>query len=557
MSSQNQDIVNQADASERNQPKVPGSARGQNVAGSNDQAQQATQQAQEQYEWFRRNEQPQGESRNGQVEPTTSGRSGETETTPLLHRNGESGRTGHRRIIEIFKLDQSYWRTVFKVLLYVFLLFEIIWLVLLFMNLAFSFTIPGLNFSPGSGFLEFDFTILTLLNVVFTLTFFDAQTYGDLILDDASIILLLIDLVFLMAVPTLRHRHSTAVGLVTLIIAIVVYISVSVIHYFTLSWQHRLRDEFDIDPRELESQTVLIRLFKTSLSFTLRFVFTAIILLISITILVRAFFDIKEKRPGVLVPVADGRYNVHVYCDPLSRPEKYENLTVLVESSYGSAQDFSSWLIDLQNEQKIGRVCYWDRPGYGYSDSVSSPFSIGSAVDVLSSSLNDSPDTKYMLVSHGVGGLYSRVFAARHSSQIHSVVLIDTLHEEDFLHRAGLLKKLWYFAQGILGPVFPSKFRYSSYSRARLQELQSTRTGYNEVKFSNLVLPSSMPVAVVTSSESIEKHHNWDERQRQLTKLTDNNVAWKILDGPHELWKDQSCREQLQDLVVKMTEYLT
>src|SRR5271170_938148 len=60
---------------------------------------------------------------------------------------------------------------------------------------------------------------------------------------------------------------------------------------------------------------------------------------------------------------------------------------------------------------------------YAFSDNAPSPMSAGAAIDVLQAAMPKANITEknspgWILVSHGVGGLYSRVLAARHTSQV-------------------------------------------------------------------------------------------------------------------------------------------
>lgn len=63
-----------------------------------------------------------------------------------------------------------------------------------------------------------------------------------------------------------------------------------------------------------------------------------------------------------------------------------------------------------------------------------SPMSGGTATDALSAALTKANITEkatpeWILVSRGVSGLYSRVFAARHTSQLQGLLHVDIVHE--------------------------------------------------------------------------------------------------------------------------------
>jgi len=64
------------------------------------------------------------------------------------------------------------------------------------------------------------------------------------------------------------------------------------------------------------------------------------------------------------------------------------------------------WLFDLQQEGKLGRVCVWDRPGYGFSE-VMSNADIGGVADALWAALDtvgEAGNTTFALVGEGFGG---------------------------------------------------------------------------------------------------------------------------------------------------------
>lgn len=62
-----------------------------------------------------------------------------------------------------------------------------------------------------------------------------------------------------------------------------------------------------------------------------------------------------------------------------------------------------SWILSLQQARKVGRVCVWDRPGYGFSDS--GPVQLGMVADALQQALEKAGEKgPYVLVGDGYGG---------------------------------------------------------------------------------------------------------------------------------------------------------
>jgi pimeloyl-ACP methyl ester carboxylesterase len=64
------------------------------------------------------------------------------------------------------------------------------------------------------------------------------------------------------------------------------------------------------------------------------------------------------------------------------------------------------WLFDLQTEGKVGRVCTWDRPGYGFSQVLGNA-DLGKVADALWLALESAGETEgreFVLVGEGYGG---------------------------------------------------------------------------------------------------------------------------------------------------------
>lgn len=319
--------------------------------------------------------------------------------------------------------------------------------------------------------------------------------------------------------------------------------------------------------------------------------------------------------PGTLVSVPSSvghfahNYEVYIECTPKHRrlvpplPDDQQAPIVVIEADDRVAAQvlYAGWVEELYNINKISRVCIWNRPGRGFSDNAPSPFTLGDASDALTHALNavldaenpgfvasaeDPPfqNNSLALVAHGLGGVYSRVFASRHMSSIHSILLVDTIHEDVLRRSIGTIARgfgLW--LEGMVSPLAlrrqmswllhgrgPS-FRYLSainagtaarnggfaYNtrpgeiKASLQDQLVTLSGsmQNEVADSNSILQgSNIPVAVVASAQSIRKDKEWSGLQRRLAQLTANNVAFEVFDGPHEIWTARKAKEQLQDL---------
>lgn len=95
-----------------------------------------------------------------------------------------------------------------------------------------------------------------------------------------------------------------------------------------------------------------------------------------------------------------------LYESPSGVPGSLALLDVPLPPGSEDAENPGRWLFDLQQRGGIGRVCAWDRPGYGFSE-VLSDADLGSIADALWLALDKAGESKgreFMLVGEGYGG---------------------------------------------------------------------------------------------------------------------------------------------------------
>ena len=69
----------------------------------------------------------------------------------------------------------------------------------------------------------------------------------------------------------------------------------------------------------------------------------------------------------------------------------------------------------------------------------------------------------------------------------------------------------------------------------------------NEVVASRAIQSKKTPLVVVSSGVEIRRDSQWQHKQRDLTHLTTNLVAWDVVDkAPHEVWRTVKGREVLE-----------
>lgn len=292
--------------------------------------------------------------------------------------------------------------------------------------------------------------------------------------------------------------------------------------------------------------------------------------LMALTIVLRAL-DAKFAPPGQMLWVDGGKYRIHVHCQ--GNDTAYDGsrqTTVLFEGGERPVED-GLWKFaeDALEAGAIGRYCFADRPGIAWSDTAPSPLSAGFAVDALSEALASAGEKgPWVLASAGIGSLYSRVFSARHGRDIKGILLIDPLHEDLLGPLASPTRGLLLWIRGILSPLgldqLPGAIFRGRSSRDRVygRSVQQTPKNIFATLQESLVLNSftrrdvgsarqiqekDVALAVVSSGKHIKDDHQWEKKQRDLTKLTDNLLQWDIVDdAPPHVWKTLAGRDRLE-----------
>ena len=131
----------------------------------------------------------------------------------------------------------------------------------------------------------------------------------------------------------------------------------------------------------------------------------------------------QHPAPGQLVDA--GGYKLHINCTGEGNP------TVILEAGFGESS--SSWLFIQPEVAKTTRVCSYDRAGYGWSDPSPHPRTASWRVDELHTLLvNANVQGPYVLVGHSLGGMLARVYTHNYSDEVAGLVLVDSMHEEQY-----------------------------------------------------------------------------------------------------------------------------
>jgi pimeloyl-ACP methyl ester carboxylesterase len=305
--------------------------------------------------------------------------------------------------------------------------------------------------------------------------------------------------------------------------------------------------------------------------------FIVLVLLMTSTLGIRAR-DSTLKMVGDRILVDGDKYEVHLACwgDETHTAGKKDPTILLEAGETPSEYDFEHWAYNAYQNGTISRYCWWDRPGYAWSDNAPSPHSAGMSADAFSEALAKSGEEgPWILVGAGTGAVVSRIFSSRHLKQVVGIMLIDPMHE-DLLHRIGSPGRgflLW--AWGIISPlgidrtigaIFKGRTRqdrvygkdaYQSgkYIKAQLQEnLVANSLTKNELTSARNIQSANTPLVIISSDIKCRTDSEWERKQKDLTTLTDNLVAWeKVRKAPHQVWRTLEGRtvmeKQLKALV--------
>lgn len=305
-------------------------------------------------------------------------------------------------------------------------------------------------------------------------------------------------------------------------------------------------------------------------------IIAAVAVLLTATLILRAR-DSSLAAPGHKYYVDGDKYQIHLYCEGNSTDKKGNKLpTVLFEAGSGP---FESSMVEIAenalNNGSISRYCYADRPGIAWSDNAPSPFSAGTAATVLSEALaRAGEEGPWVLVSAGVGSIYSRVFSSIKGQAIHGLLLIDPYHE-DLLYKLGSPQRgflLW--AWGIISPlgldrlpaaIFKGRTRQdrvfgrSAYQsgrniKAKLQEaLVADSLTKDAVRSARNIQNQDTPLVLISSGIEVKKDSNWEHKQRDLSKLTENLISWDIVNkAPSEVWRTLEGRTVIESRLKKL-----
>ncbi len=434
-----------------------------------------------------------------------------------------------------------------------FLLASFVWWVLLLVSIFVS--PPGFH-TRGSGFFDFAFTSLTIGNLLVATIFFITPAQALRITLAIISVFLAVDMIIILTVPLIRNEEGW-VGITSVVWAFVMALWCILTDRVVASGK---REEEERLTGRAETRRTLKEWVAIMVAGILTVIFIVIVFLMTATLGIRAS-DGTLKMYGERIMVDGEKYAVHLACvgkESFTGP--FKDPTILLEAGEEPLEyDFEHWAYSAYQNGTISRYCYWDRPGYAFSDNAPSPHSAGMSADALSEALAKAGEQgPWIIVSAGTGTIVSRIFSSRHMKEVTGMLLIDPHHEE-LLYRIGNPKRgfmLWF--RGIISPLgtvriagalFKGRTRedrvygrnaYQSgkFIKAELQEnLVADSLSKNEVVSARNIQNVDMPLAIVSSGIEVKRDSAWEVKQKDLTTLTDNLIGWDVVKkAPHQVW---------------------
>jgi pimeloyl-ACP methyl ester carboxylesterase len=248
-----------------------------------------------------------------------------------------------------------------------------------------------------------------------------------------------------------------------------------------------------------------------------------------------------------------GGYRLHLNCTGSGGP------TVVLQSGLG---EFSpSWARIAPAVGHTTRVCAYDRAGQGWSDDAPHIQDGLQAAANLHTLLDRAGESgPYVLVGHSTGGSYAMAYAARYPEHVAGMVLLDAANPYKVTPTPGSTTSSAPAALAVLPSVarlgiaqlVPASF-WSSLpepAAAQVQAFASSPRGWRNGAEESAAMPTlfgqaqalttlgSKPLAVVTTSESLQMIPGWSAVQDRLAALSSTS-SHRVVESTHVALLDE------------------
>ncbi|KAJ6144138.1 hypothetical protein N7470_008033 [Penicillium chermesinum] len=410
------------------------------------------------------------------------------------------------------------------------------------------FVTPPLMHSRGSGFFAFAFTTLAMGYLALGLLFFAVPSKSIPIWGGILAFFLVVDMLLIVVVPRIRQEEGW-VGIISVVWAIVVSIY-QIIQNRAVATGKREEEE------RLTGREETRRSLREWLAVTVETVALVVMALAAILIMATLSIRIRDatlEPRGTRYSVHGESYQVHLACVGNRTAENADEPTILLEGGYGPVEHTLQPFMEDAYRSGIIRM----------------------TADALSEALALADETgPWVVVSAGIGSIYSRLFASRHLLEVSGIFMIDPLHEA-YLNKVGSSSHgfvLW--LRGVISPlgldrlagailrgrtredriVGRSAYQSDKFIKAKLQEnLVAVTMTAAEVQSARNVQMGETPLMVISSGREIQKSAEWGQRQEDLSHITNKLLSWDIVhDAPHEVWTVTAGRQLLEQRLREM-----
>jgi pimeloyl-ACP methyl ester carboxylesterase len=420
---------------------------------------------------------------------------------------------------------------------------------------------PGLT-TRGDGFTALAFATLTGGNLLVALLFFTTPSKGMRLSSAFLAAILLLDALLVLSVGQTRTEEG-AVGVASVLWALGVA-AWSVIADWVVA-AAKSDEEIRLTGRPETRRTVKEWLAVLVANIVL-VVFVAVAFLMTVALILRAH-DASLKPVGERYRVDGGKYAVHLACVGNATKTGERAPTVLLESGENPSEaSLERWLHAAHKNGTVARYCFWDRPGYAWSDNAPSPHSAGMAATALAETLaHAGEEGPWISVSAGYGSVVARIFSSRQRREVRGLLLADPLHEDLLGQLGSPARSVGLWLGGVLSPLglrrvpgalwggrsredrlFGRRHPGGKLLKARLQEsLVAGSLTRREVESARAIQDEQTPLVVISSGVECS-HELWRAKQEDLTTLTKRLLDWVVVPGaPHEVWRTEEGRGAL------------
>jgi len=252
--------------------------------------------------------------------------------------------------------------------------------------------------------------------------------------------------------------------------------------------------------------------------------------------------------PGRLIDVGD--HSLHINCTGTGSP------TVVLEPGLGEPSTAMAWI--SADVATTTRVCVYDHAGRGWSQAASHPLDgIQTATDLRLLLERAGEPGPFVLAGHSAGGIYVLNFAHLYPQQVAGVVLLDSMHPDQYSKIAGwpAFYEMYRRVSAVLPSLsrlgvsrFISKASYGGlpasardaeraflstprHNRSVRDEFSKLRTAMAEAK--SLTSLGDRPLIVVTAEK--DATGGWLPAQDELALLSTNSAHRLLPDATHTM----------------------